>query len=70
MQSIKLKAFLNKQNRDVLVANGKASLEEEFRINKLSFDVDDAFVEAQFSKNNMHSLEDLYYEIGKGNFFC
>ncbi|MCI9182718.1 MAG: bifunctional (p)ppGpp synthetase/guanosine-3',5'-bis(diphosphate) 3'-pyrophosphohydrolase [Acholeplasmatales bacterium] len=64
----KIKGFLNKQNRDVLVANGKASLEEEFRINKLSFDVDDAFVEAQFSKNNMHSLEDLYYEIGKGNF--
>lgn len=64
----KIKGFLNKQNRDVLVANGKAILEEEFRINKLSFDVDDAFVEAQFSKNNMHSLEDLYYEIGKGNF--
>ena len=64
----KIKGFLNKQNRDVMVANGKASLEEEFRINKLSFDVDDAFVEAQFSKNNMHSLEDLYYEIGKGNF--
>ncbi len=64
----KIKGFLNKQNRDVLVANGKASLEEEFRINKLSFDIDDAFVEAQFSKNNMHSLEDLYYEIGKGNF--
>ena len=64
----KIKGFLNKQNLDVLVANGKASLEEEFRINKLSFDVDDAFVEAQFSKNNMHSLEDLYYEIGKGNF--
>lgn len=63
----KIKGFLNKQNRDVLVANGKASLEEEFRLSKISVDLDDAFVEAQFSKNNMHSLEDLYYEIGKGN---
>lgn len=63
----KIKGFLNKQNRDVLVANGKASLEEEFRLSKITVDLDDAFVEAQFSKNNIHSLEDLYYEIGKGN---
>ncbi|MDE6583770.1 MAG: bifunctional (p)ppGpp synthetase/guanosine-3',5'-bis(diphosphate) 3'-pyrophosphohydrolase, partial [Anaeroplasmataceae bacterium] len=63
----KIKGFLNKQNRDVLVANGKASLEEEFRLSKITIDLDDAFVEAQFSKNNIHSLEDLYYEIGKGN---
>lgn len=63
----KIKGFLNKQNRDVLVGNGKASLEEELRLNKINFEIDDAFVEAQFSKNNMHSVEDLYYEIGKGN---
>ncbi len=63
----KIKSFLNKQNRDVLEANGKSSLEEDFRINKINFELDDAFVEAQFSKNNIHSIEDLYYEIGKGN---
>lgn len=63
----KIKAFLNRQNRDVLIQNGKTSLEEEFRSNKLVMDLDDAFAEAQFSKNNIHSLEDLFYEIGKGN---
>ncbi|MDE6660594.1 MAG: bifunctional (p)ppGpp synthetase/guanosine-3',5'-bis(diphosphate) 3'-pyrophosphohydrolase [Anaeroplasmataceae bacterium] len=63
----KIKGFLNKQNRDVLVANGKASLEEEFRLTKASFELDDTIVETQFGKNNIHSLEDLYYEIGKGN---
>ncbi|MCM1130855.1 MAG: bifunctional (p)ppGpp synthetase/guanosine-3',5'-bis(diphosphate) 3'-pyrophosphohydrolase [Roseburia sp.] len=63
----KIKSFLNKQNRDVLVANGKASLEEEFRIAKIHLDLDDALIEAQFGKNNIHSVEDLYYEIGKGN---
>ncbi|MDE7095470.1 MAG: TGS domain-containing protein, partial [Anaeroplasmataceae bacterium] len=63
----KIKGFLNKQNRDVLVANGKASLEEEFRITKASYELDDTIVETQFGKNNIHSLEDLYYEIGKGN---
>ncbi|MDE6240855.1 MAG: bifunctional (p)ppGpp synthetase/guanosine-3',5'-bis(diphosphate) 3'-pyrophosphohydrolase [Anaeroplasmataceae bacterium] len=63
----KIKGFLNKQNRDVLVANGKASLEEEFRISKMTCELDDAIVDSQFGKNNVHSLEDLYYEIGKGN---
>lgn len=63
----KIKGFLNKQNRDVLVANGKSSLEEEFRIAKIHLELDDALVETQFGKNNIHSLEDLYYEIGKGN---
>lgn len=63
----KIKSFLNKQNRDVLVLNGKSSLEEEFRVNKLTLDIDDAFVQAQFSKNNLHTLEDLYCDIGKGN---
>lgn len=63
----KIKNFLNRQNRDVLVANGKANLEEEFRICKRVLDLDDTFVETHFSKNNIHTLEDLYYEIGKGN---
>lgn len=63
----KIKSFLNKQNRDVLVANGKASLEEEFRISKIACELDDTLVDAQFGKNNVHTLEDLYYEIGKGN---
>lgn len=63
----KIKSFLNKQNRDVLIANGKSSLEDEFRNNKLTLDINDDFVEKNFSKNNIHSLDELFCEIGKGN---
>lgn len=64
----KIKSFLNKQNRDVLVAQGKSLLEEEFKNNKLSTsDINDEFVKQHFSKNNINSLEDLYCDIGKGS---
>lgn len=64
----KIKSFLNKQNRDVLVAQGKNLLEEEFRNNKLSTsEINDEFVKQHFSKNNVSSLEDLYCDIGKGS---
>lgn len=64
----KIKSFLNKQNRDVLVAQGKSLLEEEFRNNKLSTsEINDEFVKQHFSKNNVSSLEDLYCDIGKGS---
>ncbi|MDE5714899.1 MAG: bifunctional (p)ppGpp synthetase/guanosine-3',5'-bis(diphosphate) 3'-pyrophosphohydrolase [Anaeroplasmataceae bacterium] len=63
----KIKSFLNKQNRDVLIANGKAIADEEFRMNRISNELNDEFVNVNFSKNNIYSLEDLYLEIGKGN---
>lgn len=62
----KIKSFLNKQNRDVLVANGKSLVEEEFRSNRLTPDLTEDFVVTNFSKNNINSLEDLYCEVGKG----
>ena len=40
----KIKSFLNKQNRDVLVANGKSLVEEEFRSNRLTPDLTEDFV--------------------------
>ncbi len=64
----KIKGFLNKQNRDVLMNQGKSLLEEELRLNKLTLDLlSDAFVAQQFSKNNISTLEELYCDIGKGN---
>lgn len=62
----KIKSFLNKQNRDVLVANGKSLVEEEFRSNRLTADLTEEFVVTNFSKNNINTLEDLYCEVGKG----
>ncbi len=63
----KIKSFLNKQNRDVLISNGKAIADEEFRLNKISNELNDDFVNVNFSKNNIYTLEDLYLELGKGN---
>lgn len=63
----KIKSFLNKQNRDVLVSHGKELLDAEIKINKLAIDITDEFVKVNFQKNNINSLEDLYCDIGKGS---
>lgn len=62
----KIKSFLNKQNRDVMVNVGKSELERELQAQKISFSFDDKFVKENFSKNNIETVEDMYYEIGKG----
>lgn len=64
----KIKSFLNKQNKDVLQAQGKSIVDEEFRNNKITnYDLTDDFILKNFSKNNVNSLDDLYLEIAKGN---
>ena len=64
----KIKSFLNKQNRDVLIAHGKQMIEEEFRTNKLiNYELDDEFAKNTFAKNNINSLEDIYLEVAKSN---
>ncbi|MBO5712130.1 MAG: bifunctional (p)ppGpp synthetase/guanosine-3',5'-bis(diphosphate) 3'-pyrophosphohydrolase [Acholeplasmatales bacterium] len=64
----KIKNFLNRQNKDLLIANGKALIEDEFKANKVtSYDLTDEFIKKNFSKNNVDSLEDLYTDVGKGN---
>ena len=63
----KIRNFLNKQNRDISISQGKEALEQEFRQNRLVLDIDDAFVVKFFSKNNINSLEELYCEVGRGN---
>lgn len=64
----KIKSFLNKQNRDVLLLNGKQMIDEEFHLNKvISYDLTDDFAVKSFSKNNINSLDDLYLEVAKSN---
>ena len=63
----KIRNFLNKQNRDVAIIQGKEALEQEFKINRLTLDIDDEFVNKFFSKNNINNLEELYVEVGRGN---
>ena len=64
----KIKNFLNKQNRDVLILHGKQMLDEEFKLNKvLTYELTDDFVKNNFSKNNINSLEEMYLDVGKAN---
>lgn len=64
----KIKSFLNKQNRDILIAQGKNSIDTEFHNNKITnYDLSEEFVLKTFSKNNINSIEDLYLEAAKGN---
>ena len=67
----KIKSFLNKQNRDILIAHGKQMIDDEFRTNKfIIYELDDDFAKNNFSKNNINSLEELYLEVAKSNLSC
>ena len=64
----KIKSFLNKQNRDVLIAHGKELVDEEFRQSKISnYELTEDFVKENFTKNNVNTLDELYLEVGKAN---
>jgi len=64
----KIKSFLNKQNRDVLILNGKQMIDDEFHLNKItSYELTDEFCKTTFSKNNINTVEDLYLEVAKSN---
>lgn len=62
----KIKAFLNKQNRDILIAQGRDNLDRELSIRQIDLEITDRFVKENFSKNNLNTCDDLYLEIGKG----
>ena len=62
----KIKSFLNKQNRDILLASGEAEVAREMTAQKVNATIDDEFVKNNFGKNNILTVEDLYIEVGKG----
>ncbi len=61
----KIKGFLNKQNRDILISDGKNDLDRELVAQKITETLTDDFVKQHFSKNQIYNVEDLYVEIGK-----
>ncbi len=62
----KIKAFLNKQNHDVLVSRGMDAIEKEMVTQQIDIELTDRFVKENFSKQSIETLEDLYLSIGKG----
>lgn len=61
----KIKAYLNKVNKDNLLETGRQELEKELEKNKINEIPDDNFVLKNFEKQNIKTLEDLLIEIGK-----
>ncbi len=61
----KIKNYLNKQRRDVLVEMGKEEFQKELHTRKKSVTVNDKVVFELFQHKGIKSVEDLYYEIGK-----
>ena len=59
----KIRNFLNKLNRDVLIASGKNDLERELNAQKVAGDINDDFVRNNFNKQGINTVDDLYAEI-------
>lgn len=61
----KIKNYLNKRRRDVLVEMGKDDLNREINARNAVITLNDKVVIALFKKKGAKTVEDLYYEIGK-----
>ena len=61
----KIKNYLNKQRRSVLIEMGKEDFQRELNNRKENIKLDDKKIAKLFSQKGAHTVEDLYYEIGK-----
>ncbi len=61
----KIKNYLNKQRRSVLIEMGKEDFQRELNNRKEAVKIDDKRAAELFSKKGVNSVDDLYYEIGK-----
>jgi GTP pyrophosphokinase len=61
----KIKNYLNKRRRDVLVEMGKDDFNKELNSRNQNITLNDKIISELFSKKGANSVEDLYYEIGK-----
>lgn len=61
----KIKQFLSKKNRDLLIEQGTQMLENDLKAKKLNFDITDKNVEEKFGAKQIHNLEELHIAIAK-----
>ena len=61
----KIKNYLNKRRRSVLVEIGKEDFQREIQSRNLTIKITDKKIRKLFAHKNAKSIEDLYYEIGK-----
>lgn len=61
----KIKNFLNRQRRDMLIEQGREDLEREIQSRHIILTLSDKQCRDLFDTKGVKSIEDLYYEIGK-----
>ncbi len=61
----KIKNYLNKQRRDVLVEMGKEAFQKELSTRAATLQLTDKLAADNFIHKGIKTVEDLYYEIGK-----
>lgn len=61
----KIKNYLNKRRRSVLIEMGREDYTRELQTRNVSVELNDKKVLKLFTKKGAQSVEDLYYEIGK-----
>ena len=65
----KIKQFLNKKNRDLLIEEGKQLISQEIKDKKLDINLTDDLVDKKLGiDKQIHTVEDMYYLCGKGTF--
>ncbi|MBQ8292843.1 MAG: bifunctional (p)ppGpp synthetase/guanosine-3',5'-bis(diphosphate) 3'-pyrophosphohydrolase [Bacilli bacterium] len=63
----KINSFINKQKRDELITQGSAEFEKYAKTTTYNPNqLDDEAVKKHFGKNNINTVEDLMYDIGRG----
>lgn len=63
----KINSFINKQKRDELIALGSSEFEKYAKTTPYNPNqLDDETVKKHFGKNNINTVEDLMYDIGRG----
>lgn len=62
----KIISILNKRKRDSLILKGQTDFENVLKTESLEGKITEKLVIDTFSKYNVNSLDDFYYEIGKG----
>lgn len=62
----KIIAILNKRQRELLISEGKEEFEKTCKVEGFGVvKVDDKIIKKHFSRLNINTLDDFYYEIGK-----
>lgn len=63
----KIKAYINKMQRDLIIERGRTEFERYAKTEGYNpNDLNDKTVQKHFTKNNVKTVEEFYYEVGTG----